>query len=51
MGRKEFNERLEELNYIRKSLLKEGYSPDSSLKNYLKKIEREIDHLKLLHQN
>ena len=53
MGRKEFNERLDELNFIRRSLLKENYFPPQPLKDNhkLKKVEREISYLKLLHQN
>ena len=51
MGRKEFNERLDDLNFVRKSLQKGGYSSERFHKDpNLKKIEKEINHLKLLHQ-
>jgi len=53
MGRKEFYERLEELNVIRKNLLGSENS-DNKIKQdqiLLEKINKEISHLKLLHQN
>lgn len=53
MGRKEFNEKLEELNLIRKSLLSNDSTSNRTKKDHtdLKKVELELNHLKLLHQN
>jgi hypothetical protein len=52
MGRKEFYERLEELNMIRKNLLgNENLNNKVQQEQHLlEKINKEISHLKLLHQ-
>lgn len=51
MGRKEFYERLEELNRIRKNLIDNLSGAGSAPYEFelLEKIEKEISHLKLLH--
>ncbi|MCF8359641.1 MAG: hypothetical protein K9H26_12845 [Prolixibacteraceae bacterium] len=51
MGRKEFYERLEELNRIRKRLISNLTNADKNPHELklLEKIENEISHLKLLH--
>ncbi|MBN1924357.1 MAG: hypothetical protein JW798_00850 [Prolixibacteraceae bacterium] len=51
MGRKEFYERLEELNRIRKRIIEKLNSIDTTPREFklLEKIEKEISHLKLLH--
>lgn len=51
MGRKEFNEKLEELNLIRQSLLKDDLPLKKPKKdqNDLARVEMELNHLKLLH--
>jgi adenine C2-methylase RlmN of 23S rRNA A2503 and tRNA A37 len=52
MGRKEFYERLEELNMIRKNLLGIENTENKIQQEHilLEKINKEISHLKLLHQ-
>lgn len=52
MGRKEFNERLDELNHIRKKFSNNNSSRMRSNEDqkYLEMIEKEIDHLKLIPQ-
>lgn len=51
MGRKEFYERLEELNNIRKSILEKiDLNPTRDSKKLLNQIEQEISCLKLLQQ-
>ncbi|HPR32105.1 MAG TPA: hypothetical protein PLK12_08415 [Prolixibacteraceae bacterium] len=53
MGRKEFYERLEELNRMRKELVQRLKNIDARPTDFklLRKIESEISQLKLLQQN